>query len=114
VLKVTKKFEFKQGVSIPRIIFGCGLALSLPLALSYVQEGNVILDGNVVTDPDHLLEIGEHTVTISEHEVLYSPVGSHLPSSDSKNFKKVTVPEQGPVIFIVVPQYEKKQESASL
>jgi len=61
-------FNYHDDVSIPRIVFGRGLARNLDHAINLTEHDMVLIDGKVVNDVDHELEVGEHTVTVIEHK----------------------------------------------
>jgi len=74
-------FNYRQEASIPRIVFGCGLARNLDHAINLTEHDMVRLDGFPVMthekgeasgkpymDTDAALDFGDHTVTVIEHK----------------------------------------------
>jgi hypothetical protein len=96
------KFEYKQGVSIPRIVFGCGLAKSMPDAVGYLAAELVQIDDEVVTDNNFKLELGDHEMYLEEHL-------AEMEVEEGK-FEDVFVKRQGPKVFTIIHQPEEDSE----
>lgn len=61
-------FNYRQETSIPRIVFGCGLARNIDHAINLTEHSMVQVDGKNIDDRNHVLDVGEHTVTVIEHK----------------------------------------------
>ena len=96
------KFQYKQSVSIPRIVFGCGLARSLSDANNYVNLGLVQIDGETINDENFKLELGNHEVYLEEHM-------AEMEVEEGK-FKDVFIKRQGPKFITIILKQEEDSE----
>lgn len=113
-------FNYRQDVSIPRIVFGRGLAKNLERAEALTEHNMVKIDGfpvmkredgELLTEPyidvDAALDFGEHTVTVIEHkeEVMTqakTPPSKANPAGTEEKWEWVTVPEKS-AEFTTIP-----------
>ena len=108
------EFNYRQDVTIPRIVFGRGLANNLDHATLLTKSDMVLMDGELVNDVDRVLEVGQHMVTVIEHREekmvqAKTPPSRANPTGTEEKWEWVTVPEKS-AEFNTIPVIDEDEK----